>query len=29
MFHVEAGPMLALRTKGYDEFKIPWLMKMT
>jgi hypothetical protein len=20
-FHVEAGPMLALRTKGYDEFK--------
>jgi hypothetical protein len=21
LFHVEAGPMLALRTKGYDEFK--------
>ena len=20
-FHIEAGPMLALRTKGYDEFK--------
>ena len=20
-FHLEAGPMLALRTKGYDEFK--------
>ena len=20
-FHVEAGPMLALRAKGYDEFK--------
>ncbi len=22
LFHVEAGPMLALRTRGYDEFKI-------
>ena len=21
LFHIEAGPMLALRTKGYDEFK--------
>jgi hypothetical protein len=21
LFHVEAGPMLALRAKGYDEFK--------